>query len=94
LPGVKRESPSRKKFQTIKEVLMKNSLDAATGIIKDRIKRDIVTGTLNKLNEGHYNVKKKPKGSVQAAMSSTYNFSQSVLSSVYEGKGTLIDSSR
>jgi hypothetical protein len=73
---------------------MKNSLDAATGIVKDSIKRDIVTGTLNTMNEGQYNVKKKPKGSVQAAMSNTYNFSQSVLSAVYEGKGTLIDSSR
>ncbi|MDR1685701.1 MAG: hypothetical protein LBR82_04545 [Desulfovibrio sp.] len=73
---------------------MKNSLDAAAGILKDSINRDIVTGTLNKLNEGHFSVKKKPKGSVQAAVSNTYNFSQSVLSAVYEGKGTLIDSSR
>jgi hypothetical protein len=72
---------------------MKNTLDAA-GILKDGINKDIVTGTLNKLNEGHHNAEKKPKGSVQAAMSSTYNFSRSVLSAVYEGKGTLLDSSR
>ncbi|MDR1946679.1 MAG: hypothetical protein LBQ51_05885 [Desulfovibrio sp.] len=73
---------------------MKNAVNAVSGILKDSISRDVVTGTLNKLNEGHYGAKKKPKGSVQAAMSSTYNFSQSVLSAVYEGKGTLVDSSR
>jgi hypothetical protein len=81
------------RLQTIKEFSMKTP-DAAAGILKAGIERDVVTGTLNTLNEGRRDAEKKPGRSVQAAVSNTYTFSQSVLSAVYEGKGTLLDSSR
>ncbi|MDR1490248.1 MAG: hypothetical protein LBS65_07175 [Desulfovibrio sp.] len=71
---------------------MKNTADAAGAVVKAGIDRDIVTGTLNKLNKGG-GLKKSGK-SVQTDMSDTYHLSRSVLSAVYEGKGTLIDSSR
>ncbi|MDR0826955.1 MAG: hypothetical protein LBN33_03630 [Desulfovibrio sp.] len=70
---------------------MKNDANTANAILKEGIKRDIVTGTLNKLNQSGG---KKKARNAQAAMSDTFHLSQSVLSSVYEGKGTLIDSSR
>ncbi|MDR3177296.1 MAG: hypothetical protein LBU06_12305 [Desulfovibrio sp.] len=71
---------------------MKNAADAAGAVVKAGIDRDIVTGTLNKLNKG-IGIKKSGT-SAQAAVSDTYHLSRSILSAAYEGKGTLIDSSR
>ncbi|MDR2745020.1 MAG: hypothetical protein LBB66_07515 [Desulfovibrio sp.] len=71
---------------------MKNASDAAGAVVKASIDRDIVTGTLNKLNKG--GSLKKSGSSARTNMSDTYHLSRSVLSAVYEGKGTLIDSSR
>ena len=59
----------------------------------EQVKGDIVTQTLDKLNSPTSGGKKMSKYSAQAAMSDTYNLSKSVLSSVYEGKGTILDSS-
>ena len=60
----------------------------------EKIKGDIVTQTLDKINSpGSGGTSGKAKNA-QSAMSDTYNFSKSVLSSVYEGKGTIIDSTK
>lgn len=60
----------------------------------DKVKGDIVTQTLDKLNSPGSIGKSKNSASGMGSMSDTYNFSKSVLSAVYEGKGTIIDYSR
>lgn len=46
----------------------------------------VVSGTLDAMNSP------SPGASSSADMSSTYNFSQSVLESAYTGRGTIVDS--
>jgi len=64
---------------------------AGAAVSLEKIKGDIVTQTLDKINSPGTPNKAK---NAQGAMSDTYNFSKSVLSSVYEGKGTIIDSTK
>lgn len=59
-------------------------LSASTATAK--INSEIVTQTLDKVNK----VGSKSGGS-GSNMSDTYNFSKSVLSAVFEGKGTIAD---
>lgn len=75
---------------------MSNTLaTAAAAVSLERVKGDIVTQTLDKLNGPTYQSKsKKSKFSAQNAMSDTYNFSKSILSAAYEGKGSIINSTR
>lgn len=56
----------------------------------ETIKGQIVTQTLDTLNA---TAKKKSKNKlgIQSAVNETYDLSKSVLSAVYEGKGTIID---
>ncbi len=56
---------------------------------KAQIGNEIVTQTLDKLNNGSMGGGKKCGN--QSGMSDTYNFSKQVLSSVYEGKGAIAD---
>ena len=60
------------------------SLAASTATTK--LNEQIVTQTLDKVNK----VGGK-KGGSENSMSDTYDFSKKVLSSVYEGKGTIAD---
>ena len=58
-----------------------------------KTKGDIVTQTLDKLNSpGSGGTSKKSK--TGSSMSDVYHLSKSVLSAAYEGKGTIIDSSK
>ena len=67
----------------------------AGAISLERVKGEIVTQTLDKLNPLGSGVKsKKSKMFGKTGMSDMYNLSKSVLSAVYQGKGTIIDSSR
>jgi len=56
----------------------------AGAVSLEKIKSDIVTGTLDTLNS---TAAKKKTNSMQQ----TYDLSKKVLSSYYEGKGTLVD---
>jgi len=69
---------------------------AAGAISMERVKGQIVTQTLDKLNSpGMGGKSKKSKfGAGASSMSDTYNLSKSVLSAAYAGKGTIIDSTR
>ncbi|MCL1940182.1 MAG: hypothetical protein FWG04_05925 [Desulfovibrionaceae bacterium] len=59
-----------------------------------RVKGEIVTQTLDKLNSPGSGGKAKKGKFGHGSMSDTYNLSKSVLSAAYEGKGTIIDSKR
>jgi hypothetical protein len=67
---------------------------AAGAASLQKVKGGIVTQTLDKLNSPGSGGKSKKNKFGQNAMSDTYNFSKSVLSAAYEGKGTIIDNSR
>lgn len=61
------------------------SLASLAGAVSlEKIKGDIVTGTLDTLNKTAASKKKN-------SMQQTYDLSKKVLSSYYEGKGTLVD---
>ena len=62
---------------------------AAAATSKAKMGAEIVTQTLDTLNSSTYSGK---SGGSDGGMSDTYNFSKQVLSSVYEGKGTIADS--
>lgn len=55
----------------------------------EKIKGDVVTQTLDKLNP--IGGKKKSKQSAQTSMSDTYDLSKSVLSAAYSAKGVGIN---
>ncbi len=57
----------------------------------ENVKGDIISQTLDKLRKPD---DKKKKFKPHDSMSESYNLSKSVLSAVYEGKGSIIDSSR
>lgn len=69
-----------------------NALDQASvqaaAISSERIKGDIITQTLDKLNAP------LPGKSAAGDMGQTYEFSKSVLEGAYLGKGTIVDSAR
>ena len=67
---------------------------AAGSVALQRVKGEIVTQTLDKLNSPGKGGKSKKNKFGAGAMSDTYNFSKSVLSAAYEGKGIIIDSKR
>jgi|GEM_PF-3107522 hypothetical protein len=65
--------------------------------MKAKIEGSIVTKTLDTLNSGTLTScsgKKKSFSKTNDRMKQTYDFSKSVLSAVYEGKGTIVDSSK
>jgi len=66
-------------------------------IMKAKIEGSIVTKTLDTLNSGTLlssSKKKKKFSSMDDRMKQTTDFSKSILSAVYEGKGSIIDSSK
>jgi len=67
---------------------------AAGAISMERVKGEIVTQTLDKLNSPRGGGKSKKNKFGASGMSDTYNLSKAVLSAAYEGKGTIIDSTR
>jgi len=67
---------------------------AAGAVSLARVKGEIVTQTLNKLNSPGSGGKSKKNKFGASSMSDTYHLSKSVLSAAYEGKGTIIDSKR
>jgi len=69
---------------------------AAGAVSLQRVKGEIVTQTLDKLNSpGMGGKSKKNKFGIGAGgMNDMFNLSKSVLSAAYEGKGTIIDSKR
>ena len=64
---------------------------AAGAAALENVKGDIISQTLDKLLKP--GVKKK-EAKPSASMNETYTLSKSLLSAVYEGKGSIIDSSR
>lgn len=56
----------------------------------ERIKGDIVTGTLDALNSNQFGGSRK-SGGASDAIAQSYEFQQSVLSSVYSAKGAAVD---
>ncbi len=66
---------------------MKEQVMAAT-VAMEKMKGDIVTGTLDALNSKSGSSGKSGKD----AMSQTYEFSKSVLSAAYEAKGIAVNS--
>lgn len=75
--------------------MQKYSLEAAVAgaaVSLEKVKGDIVTQTLDKLNETGSCGNSKKSASAQNAISSSYDFNKSVLSAAYEGKGSIIDS--
>jgi len=67
---------------------------AKAAISLERVKGEIVTQTLDKLNSPGSCGKSKKNTFGKSSMSDTYNFSKSVLSAAYQGKGTIIDNKR
>ena len=66
-------------------------------IMKAKLEGSIVTKTLDTLNSGTLtssSKKKKSFSSMEDRMKQTTDFSKSILSAVYEGKGSIIDSSK
>ncbi|MDL2267256.1 hypothetical protein LJC46_04625 [Desulfovibrio sp. OttesenSCG-928-G15] len=59
----------------------------------EKVKGDIVSQTLSNLNKTGGKKGKKSKGGF-TSMNDTFNLSKNILSAAYEGKGTIIDSSR
>ena len=66
---------------------MKDPLIEAT-VALEKVKRDIVTGTLDTLN----GAKKKDKGCSQSQIEQTHELCKSILSSTYEAKGVVVSS--
>ena len=64
---------------------------AAAAVALEKVKGDIVTGTLDNLNKPAFGSKKKKSCSAQTAMSDTYDLSKSVLSAAYEAKGIVVN---
>lgn len=60
----------------------------------EKVKGDIVTQTLDKLNRPEGRKGSSMYTAKQGTMEDTYAFSKSVLSAVYEGKGTIVDNSQ
>jgi len=74
---------------------MAGKVAAAAGAASlQRVKGEIVTQTLDKLNSPGSGRRSKKNKIGQSSMSDTYNLSKSVLSAAYQGKGTIIDSKR
>jgi hypothetical protein len=87
--GARESQPSRRK------TMPDSTGKIAAAVSLEKVKGDVVTQTLNKLNSPSYKSKSKKAGfSAQGAMSDTYNFSRSVLSAAYQDKGSIIDSIR
>ncbi|MDR2077277.1 MAG: hypothetical protein LBP61_10185 [Desulfovibrio sp.] len=72
---------------------MENPLDLKTtkALLKTRMDSEIITQTLDTLNSRSSGKSgKKSFSAAQEGMSQTYDFSKSVLSAAYEGKGIAV----
>ncbi|MDR0338801.1 MAG: hypothetical protein LBH65_00830 [Desulfovibrio sp.] len=67
---------------------MSNIVQTAGTVALERVKADIVTGTLDKLNSPGGKSKRKDK---LGGVLSTYEFSQDVLSAHYGVKGAIVN---
>ena len=76
--------PKEGKTMSMSEELM------GASVALERMKGDIVTGTLDALNSSQYSGSRKSSGASDA-MAQSYDFQQSVLSSVYSAKGAAVD---